>query len=449
MTKNIYKIIIFCIAIFFSTGCEKFLSEKSDKSLALPTSVEHFQALLDGNSLSNFNNSGEVSSDDYTISDADFNNIEYEADKRLFTWQPDFVSTGSSGNDWKYCYQGIYYSNLVLNEIDKNSLAGIENVKGQALFYRACRYLDAAQIWAPVYNHATAGTDMGLPLRLDPDMNIPSKRSSVKQTYDQIIKDFTDASQLLDVRQISVERPPRWAAYAMLARTYLFMGEYQLALDNVGKTLLLHDTLMNFNLLNQADAYPIKRINNEIGLLSRMRSSPNILGRDIPNINSALYNLYDNDDLRKTIFFKNNSGGKIMFRGNYYDQRGIYMVGPTMDEIYLIAAECNARLENVNQAMSILNKLLVTRWKTGTYVDLVAANKDQALSIIQKERRKELLFRGLRWPDLKRYNRDGANITLSRTVVGVVYTLPPNDPRYAIAIPEDIIKLTGIPQNNR
>ena len=69
--------------------------------------------------------------------------------------------------------------------------------------------------------------------------------------------------------------------------------------------------------------------------------------------------------------------------------------------------------------------------------------------LIAKERRKELLFRGLRWADLKRYNRDGAHITLTRTVANKVYTLPPNDPRYAIAIPEDIIKMTDMPQNPR
>ena len=441
MTKNIFKIIIFFTTIIFATGCEKFLSEKSNKSLAVPNSIEQYQAL------SNFANSGEVCSDDYTISDVDYNNIANEADKRLYTWQPEFVALdGNFGNDWRYCYQAIYTSNVVLNEL---KLSGAENVIGQALFYRAARYLDGVQIWAPAYNVSTAETDLGLPLRLDPDMNIPSKRSTVKQTYEQIIQDLTEATRLLDITQISVERPTRWASYALLARTYLFMGNYALAVENTEKCLMMYDSLMNFNLLNPNDAYPIKRKNIEIGLLARMRISSNILYRDIPNISKDLFNQYENDDLRKKIFFKSDATGKIMFRGNYYDQRGIYMVGPTMDEVYLSAAESYAHLGNVNKAMQLLNKLLVTRWKTGTYTDLVAANKEQALQIIITERRKELLFRGLRWPDLKRYNRDGANINLSRTVSGMVYNLPANDLRYAIAIPEDIISITGIPQNKR
>ena len=67
----------------------------------------------------------------------------------------------------------------------------------------------------------------------------------------------------------------------------------------------------------------------------------------------------------------------------------------------------------------------------------------------RRKRRKELLFRGLRWADVKRYNREGANIVLSKTVNGKTFLLPPNDLRYAIAIPEDIIGMTGMPQNDR
>ena len=99
--------------------------------------------------------------------------------------------------------------------------------------------------------------------------------------------------------------------------------------------------------------------------------------------------------------------------------------------------------------MQVLNQLLVKRWKTGTFVPYTATNKHDALQIIKNERPKELLLRGLRWSDLKRYNREGSNITLTRTINGKTLHLPPNDLRYAIAIPEDIIKMTDMPQNER
>jgi hypothetical protein len=137
-----------------------------------------------------------------------------------------------------------------------------------------------------------------------------------------------------------------------------------------------------------------------------------------------------------------------LFKGNYSgtSQRSSVLA---KDELYLIAAESYAQLNDINSAMLKLNELLVKRWKAGTFIPFSASTKEEALQIIKEERRKELLFRGLRWADIKRYNRDGDAITLTRTIGGETYTLPPNDLRYAIAIPEDIIKQTGMPQNPR
>jgi hypothetical protein len=60
-----------------------------------------------------------------------------------------------------------------------------------------------------------------------------------------------------------------------------------------------------------------------------------------------------------------------------------------------------------------------------------------------------LVFRGLRWSDLKRYNRDGADITLTRTLGDIVYTLPPNDNKWLFPIPANEIKTSNIFQNPR
>jgi len=40
-------------------------------------------------------------------------------------------------------------------------------------------------------------------------------------------------------------------------------------------------------------------------------------------------------------------------------------------------------------------------------------------------------------------------VTLYRHLNGNVFTLPPNDPRYALLIPEAVIKQSGIAQNIR
>ena len=102
----------------------------------------------------------------------------------------------------------------------------------------------------------------------------------------------------------------------------------------------------------------------------------------------------------------------------------------------------------VQEAMDDLNRLLIKRWNAATvYVPVMAVNKQSALETILLERRKELLMRGLRWIDIKRLNKEGHNIVQKRVVNNVVYTLPANDPRYALPIPIDIIRATGMAQN--
>ena len=123
--------------------------------------------------------------------------------------------------------------------------------------------------------------------------------------------------------------------------------------------------------------------------------------------------------------------------------------GLATDEIYLIKAECLARKNQVSEALTVLNTLLENRYKTGEFVPLSAATPTEALNKILLERRKELVWRSLRWTDLKRLNKEGANITLYREINSNHYTLPPNDPKYVFPIPDDEILLSNIDQNNR
>ncbi|MDV7695463.1 RagB/SusD family nutrient uptake outer membrane protein [Chryseobacterium soli] len=448
--RKIKILLISLSLILTSFECSDFLDEKSDLKLATPDRLEDNQMLLNNYGFLNvdFASSGETSSDDYYLTDADYNGLSFEATKRLHIWMPDNVAPPiSSGNDWSTCYRSIYVCNAVLFNMQDKNFTGeqADNIRGQALALRAFRYLDAAQIWCKAYDPQTAGTDLGLPLRLDPDMNILSVRSTVKQTYDQIISDLQTAIPLLLPKQISGMRISRAAAYGLLARTYLFMGDYDNALKNTEQALNINNDLMDFNTLDPNADFPIEEMNKEILLWAATTYESHLMPAKIPD---HIYQMYDNNDLRKTIFFRKNTVNEILFKGYYNNVNGP-IVSVATDELYLMAAECNVRLNKIQEGMGHLNDLLVKRWKTGTYVPITSSSQTDALNIISQERRKELLIRGLRWSDLKRYNRDGANITLTRTVNGQTYTLPPNDLRYAIAIPEDIITLTGMPQNPR
>jgi len=68
--------------------------------------------------------------------------------------------------------------------------------------------------------------------------------------------------------------------------------------------------------------------------------------------------------------------------------------------------------------------------------------------LILRERRKELIFRALRWSDLRRLNKETRyRVTLARTINGVVHELKYDSDRYTLQISADVINRTGMPQN--
>ncbi|SFH33323.1 RagB/SusD family nutrient uptake outer membrane protein [Pedobacter insulae] len=443
--KNTYIILI--IATVLLCSCKKFLDEKSNSKLATPETLEDNQALLDRNFVLGLNTvSGQISAEDVYVSEADFNNMSQEAEKRIYTWQPDHVSL-TEGNDWENTFRRINIFNTVLFNLENYQIPNSDNVKGQALVFRASAYLEAAQLWCLAYNKRSASSALGLPLRLDPDMNVPSVRSTLKQTYEQIISDLQAASNLLPATQISVIRPSKVTALGFLSRVYLYMGEYEKALQYGNEALSIYSQLLDYNVLNGSATYPIIAMNKEILLPTSMAYSA-FLGSNQAKIAPDFYNSYENNDLRKELYFRKNAQGEILFRGNYTGS-STRSTALATDEVYLSVAESYAETNDLTMAMQTLNQLLIKRWRSGFFVPFTATTKEETLQIIKRERRKELLFRGIRWADLKRYNRDGANLHLTRVLNGITYQLPPNDLRYAIAIPEDIIKMTGMPQNRR
>lgn len=452
--KQQYK---FALSILIATtlllsACTKYLDTKPNQAVSVPNSLSDLQSLLD--TYYKLNNadpgSSETSADNYYLTDADWNTLA-EPYRRLYTWQDDRVFSNYQ-NDWSNIYSTVFVTNVVLDNIKSIERTAAnqpewDNVKGSALVLRARSFLQAAIIWCGPYVPANAETAMGIPLRMSQDFNEKTTRSTLKQTYDQILQDLKEAADRLASTPLHVMRPSKAAAFGLLARTYLSMGNYDSCLLYADKSLQIKSTLLNYNTLNANNAFPFPQLNTEV-VMENLIPVPPPISINRAKIDSTLYNSYHPNDLRKTLFFKNNGNGTYGFKGSY-EGGGNLFSGVATDEVYLMRAEANAKLGNLSSAMADLNTLLQTRWRTGTYIPVSNVTATALLQLIRTERRKELLMRGLRWMDLKRLNAEGGNITLTRILGGQTYTLPPNDPRYAIAIPEEIIQLSGIPQNPR
>lgn len=457
MKYTIYVVLLTALATM--SGCKKFLSATPDKSLTVPTTLSDLQALQENNSLFFASPSGtELGSDDYYLDYTTWQswNLVF---RNSYVWAPDVYEGAASATlDWGRLYNVIYTCNIVLDGLKGIKVTSDNEVKyhfieGMALFYRSFSFFNLAQEYAKPYRTASASTDLGIPLRLNDDLNAKTFRATVQATYDQIIKDLQQAVLLVpsNIQTNHLNYPSKPVVYALLARTYLSMGNYHNAGLYADSSLQLYNKLMDYNTIDLAARFPFARNNPETMLQCYINTTVNVVNTFASTtlVDTTLYNSYTSNDLRKAIFFKPNSAGERYYHASYTGLVFLFN-GFATDEMYLTRAEAYARDGNTNAAMDDLNTLLQTRWKTGTFVPYTATTAEDALNLILQERRKELLYRGLRWTDLRRLNQEPQfAITLTRVLNGQIYTLQPNDPRYVYPIPDDEIKLTGIQQNER
>jgi hypothetical protein len=141
------------------------------------------------------------------------------------------------------------------------------------------------------------------------------------------------------------------------------------------------------------------------------------------------------------------NSGRVNFKGSYTGLNQAF-TGLATDETYLIRAECRAQAGNITGALEDINTLKLNRYK-GAFVPFTASTKEQALSIILSERRKELPCRGVRWTDIRRLNLEGANIKPARIINNQYYELPVNSSLYALPLPPDAVALGNYQQNIR
>jgi tetratricopeptide (TPR) repeat protein len=461
-------ILTICLITLLLSCKKNWLDAKPDKALVVPSSIKDFQALLDNNSggyaPSNENQSmsGEIGDDDYYITDATYlNPATTIVQRNLYIWNSDVYGSEKSYGEWSVQYSCIFYANIILEGLEKIIPANNaeqqqwNQAKGSALFFRAYRHYLIAQDYCKPYDQATASTDLGIPLRLQSDFNIKSKRYSVKETYDQIIEDLKKAADILPIDKPSDKlyrlRPTKTAANAMLARVYLSMGDYENALTFSTKTLNLYNTLLDFNLtppLLPSGFFRFPAFNDEV-IFHITGAFYYILGTTRAIVDSELVKSYNPND-RRSDRFLSTIAGAVRFVGNYTGGQSLF-TGLATDEVYLIRAECYARIGKKDEALSDLNTLMKKRWRnTVPYPTITAVDAQEALEKVLIERRKELCFRGIRWFDLKRLNRDPKFAkTIRRIINGQLYTLSPNNPKYLLPIPTDVINLTGMEQNPR
>lgn len=452
---KIYQLFYYTFILIFSS-CNEFLDEKPDIKMVVPKTLKDAELLINDYTTMNIGYPlfGELGTDGYYITEDSWESITNYEQRNAYTW------IDESYNDavqWQRPYKVVYMANQILsilNEMkDQQNDPNYTKIAGASYFFRAFAFHQLAEVYAPVYTSGTAANEMGIPLRLDPGIDVPSVRASLAETYEQIIQDYHTAVRMLPAQEPIKGRPHRAAAYAGLARVYLGMSDYERAYRYADSCLQLKSELLDFNDIDASEELPIPAFNKEI-LFPAMSAGAGggPMGYYYALVDPVFYKSYAVQDLRRRVFFEliDFQTEAYGFKGNFNNSRAQLFVGLTTSEVYLIKAESAVRTGKLSDGIAAINTLLEKRWRTGLYNPITETNPEVLLKLILMERQKELFFRGRRWADLKRLNLDPQfKKTLTRNVDAKNYQLEPNSLKYAFKLPETVVRLGKIPQNKR
>lgn len=511
-----------CSLALLISGCSDFLSEYS-QDMIVPSKVSDLDEALLGSGYIESTKASYGSNNGIcgflNILDDDVNLTGGISEKKTYSdgytfsvhnmfgyyaWQMDVrrsFSNEDAGEDdatWNSLYNRIAVANIVLDEIEElphntdEEQATYTRVKGEAHFLRAQFYFMLVNLYGDAYTPTTCATKLSVPLKLTPyveyDKNKPTQftRATVKEVYDQIVKDLLAAEvYLTESPQKANHRLHRatWeAADLLLSRVYLYMQDWENA-------TLKAEQVMKTKIFNIA---PISSLGEGITFLSE--NSPEVIfsqGRNnITNdgtwsfranqggytgdycVTRELYDMYEVDDARKTCFFQvgDASTDSVALATKYFDEAktsGIYHVSDVftlrMSEALLNYAEaCAMQSGKETQANKALNDLRLERIENYVKQNYTGA---ELVKQIRDERRKELCFEGHRWFDLRRY-AVCAEYPYSRDIIHsyhefstnsyiyvttIRYKLPAGDPAYTFSLPNTAIEddVVPMPDNER
>jgi starch-binding outer membrane protein, SusD/RagB family len=465
-----------CVASFLFTACNKFLDIKP-KGYSIPEFYEDYAKLLNDQSLIMVSSAypgyltDEVSigTKGDPVKGAELSRLP-TVKKNLYAFANGAVFLpGESDVIWESAYSHMFTYNVVINNImqvpdatekDKREL------KAVALLGRAYELMTVVNVYAPHYDPQTAQNDLGVPIVKTGDISEVYKRNTIAEVYDQIKKDLEESLPDLPEKARHVFYPSRSIGYAFLSRMYLYMGNYASALKNAQEALNLNSNLVDYNLYttktgvtfgrvclaaDNAVAFPVAQDNSESiwvrlagmsmgSLNAEVYASPDLLNVFKKNLPATAV------DKRMELFFcdgkANFSTRAIVFPGRVlYAPYIDFNTGLSTPELYLIAAECEARLNNKDAALNYLNTLRSKRIRN--HVDLTATTADEALVMALDERQRELCYiNTTRLIDLKRLNKDPR---FAKTIVHIqgteTFSLPPNDKRYIMPVPPKVLEL--------
>ena len=354
----------------------------------------------------------------------------------LWRWKDENPSPTTSYFSWRNYYHTIYIANYVIenrNEISNASRDEVNQLVGESYMLRAYCHFLLVNLYAEPYTHCQPAATRGVPMQLEADVNAMPLSSSVEAIYQQVLTDIAEAEKLLNVETWEEGKNYRFnkiSAQALLARTYLYMGEWQKALTAAKAVVEAHGELEDMN-TSKILPNSYKSVESIVAL---ERFSSNLFTA-INMLDPNFMNLYRTGDQRRAKFYKRVTSSSYELQKGGDDE---FSSSFRSAEAYLTAAECAARLGKTADAIDFLKPLLQKRLNAdalSTANDLMAnMTQDELIAEILDERARELAFEGHRWYDLRRTTQPA----LTHVYDDETFTLTPE--KYTMRFPTEAVE---------
>lgn len=355
------------------------------------------------------------------------------------------TATFSNYGCWNAAFNYIYEANAIIAGLQNNKAIPSkvsDQLTGESEFIRAFWYFYLVNEYGDV------------PLALTTDYNTNKNLSRIPkaQVYQQMISDLKNAetklnSQYVDATDTTITtvrvRPNQSVAAALLARVYLYNGDYIDAISESSKVinnpayhLISPLTPANyvFNISNNSEAIwqlytPLPASLNgatQDGYLYILSGKPSSI-----SLSTQLISAFEPGDQRFNIWVGSITSGGVTYyypwKYKIYSKNGSatniteYIMVLRLAEQYLIRAEAEANMGDVTNLANAVNDLNVIRNRAGLPNYAGMTDKPSLLTAILHERQVELFSEwGNRWFDLNRTGIAGSvmgapgNVTQSK-----------------------------------
>jgi starch-binding outer membrane protein, SusD/RagB family len=314
-------------------------------------------------------------------------------------------SNGEVGGIWSSAYIGVNRANYILDAIPNVSDltdAKKAQYRGEALWIRGLMYSLLVKYYG------------GVPLVDTPSKGVDDSmfkpRSTLAETYAFIVKDLEEASSLLPAARAN-GRATKGAADAILARTYLEMGDNAKARDKAtaligNPTYRLVPSVREFftNKNGVESIYEVQHTVANANSAAFWFFPPSLGGRWGFAPSPGLINAFEANDARRAATVARAGSQDYGFKYYRIATGDDNIPVARLAEQYLIRAEANARLGA--PAATVQADINVIRNRSGLgNIATTVTTQAALLDAILQERRVELAFEGFRFMDLRRHGK--------------------------------------------